>query len=48
MDSHADTPRMQFPSFVRGSAELGQISPPLQPSPSFGDGERNNNTGRYT
>jgi len=47
IENRTDTPRMQFPSFVHGSADLGQISPPLQPSPSFGDGERNNNTSRY-
>lgn len=46
IDRRGEPPCMQFPSFVRNSGDQGQISPPLQPSPSYGDNEHNNNTGR--
>ena len=45
IDARNDSQRMQFPAF-QNSGDQGHISPPLQPSPSYGDNEQNNNTGR--
>eukprot|EP00794_Sanderia_malayensis_P016677 gene16677-18369_t len=46
LEARNDSQRIHYSAF-RNPTDQGQISPPIQTSPSYGDGERNNNTNRY-